>query len=86
MSNNGNGKPPEPMIVWTVQMQIPVPVRLARRASKTALEKHLAKVLVVAFQSIPPEFIVQSADKVKADVKRSAGPGLVGADGRPYRM
>jgi len=67
-------------------MQIPVPVRLARRASKTALEKHLAKALVAAFQSIPPEFIANSAAKVKSDVARGAGPCLVGANGQPYRM
>jgi hypothetical protein len=83
MSNN---RKPEPTLIWSVQLRIPVPVRLARRASATALEKHLAKALVAAFQSVPPEFIAQSAAKVKADVARGAGPGLVGADGRPYRM
>ena len=86
MSNNGNGKPPEPMIAWTVQMQIPVPVRLARRASKVALGKHLAKVLGASFQGIPPEFVAQSVEKIKADLARAGRSGLVGADGRPYRM
>ena len=84
MSNNGK---PEPSMDWTVQFRIPVPVRLARRASKTALEKWLARAVVEAIQSMPPEFIVKSAEKVKADIKKAAvDPRLVGADGRPYRM
>ena len=77
---------PEPSLAWTVQFRIPVPVRLARRASKTALEKWLARAVVGAIQTMPPEFIVKSAEKVKADVTRGSGAGLVGADGRPYRM
>ena len=80
MPNNGK---PEPMLAWNVQLRIPVPVRLARRASKTALSKYLAKTLVGAFQALPPEFIAQSAEKVKADVR---GAKLLGADGRAYRM
>jgi len=83
MSNNGK---PEPSLDWTVQFRIPVPVRLARRASKTALEKWLARAVVEAIQSMPPEFIVKSAEKVKVDVTRGSGAGLVRADGRPYRM
>jgi hypothetical protein len=83
MSNNGK---PEPTLTWTVSLRIPVPVRLARRASKPALAKHLARELVRTLQAVPAEFIAQSADKVKSDVMRGADPGLVGADGRPYRM
>jgi hypothetical protein len=84
MSTNGK---PAPAVLWTVQFQIPVPLRLARRASKTALEKWLARAVVGAIQTMPPEFIVQSAEKVKADIKKAAvDPRLVGADGRPYRM
>jgi hypothetical protein len=83
MSNHGK---PEPALTWAVQLRIPVPVRLARRASKTALEKYLARAVVGAIQTMPPEFIVKSAEKVKADVLRTREPGLVGADGRPYRM
>ena len=83
MSNHGK---PEPALTWTVQLGISVPVRLARRASKTALSKYLAKALGMAFRAVPPEFIAQSAAKLKSDVARSAGQGLVGADGRPYRM
>lgn len=85
MSHNGKPGPP-PSLIWTVQLGIPVPVRLARRASKTALGKYLAKALVASFQAVPPEFISQSADKVKADLSRPGAPGLVGADGRPYRV
>jgi len=80
-----NGKP-EPVLAWTVQLKIPVPVRLARRATKTALEKWLARAVVGAIQAMPPEFIVKSAAKIKADLKGGPGPSLVGADGRPYRM
>jgi hypothetical protein len=82
MSNHGK---PEPTLTWTVSLRIPVPVRLARRASKTALEKYLARAVVGAIQTMPPEFIVKSAEKVKADI-RQLGASLVGADGRPYRM
>jgi hypothetical protein len=82
MSNHGK---PEPALTWAVQLRIPVPVRLARRASKTALEKYLARAVVGAIQTMPPEFIVKSAARVKADIKQS-GASLVGADGRPYRM
>jgi len=83
MPNNGK---PEQSLTWTVQLGIPVPVRLARRASKTALGKYLANALGASFQAIPPEFIAQSADKVKSDLARPGTPGLVGADGRPYRV
>jgi len=87
MSNNG--KKPAPSLIWTVQLQIPVPVRLARRASKAALSKWLAQALVRTIQLTPPEFISQSADKVKADFERR-GLRLVGPDGKefgkPYRM
>jgi hypothetical protein len=82
---SGNGKKPEPMLTWTVQLGIPVPVRLARRASRTALAKYLAKALGRTFQAVPAEFIAQSAEKVKADIGQSVA-SLVGADGRPYRM
>ena len=82
MSNNGK---PEPTLAWTVQLRIPVPVRLARRASKTALGKYLAKALGASFQAIPPEFVAQSAEKVKADIKQ-LGSKLVDAAGKPYRM
>lgn len=83
MSNNG--KPPEPMLTWAVQLRIPVPVRLARRASRPALCAWLAKALGQAMQVVPPEFIVQSADKVKADIKQM-GARLVDCEGKPYRM
>jgi len=83
MSNNGK---PEPVLAWTVQLKIPVPVRMARRASLAALGKYLAKSLVESFQTVPPEFVAKSAEKIKADLERSPGSGLVGADGRPYRM
>lgn len=91
---SGNGKsptPPEPTLTWTVQLGIPVPVRLARRASKQALSKYLAKALGMAFQAVPPEFIAQSAEKVKADIAvrentGKSGARLVDAEGRPYRM
>ena len=82
MSNNGK---PEPSMDWTVKFRIPVPVRLARRASKTALEKWLARAVVEAIQSMPPEFIVRSAAKVKSDI-RQLGSKLVDAAGKPYRM
>jgi len=82
MPNNGK---PEPSMDWTVQFRIPVPVRLARRASKTALEKWLARAVVEAIQSMPPEFIVRSAAKVKSDI-RQLGAKLVDAAGKPYRM
>lgn len=82
MSNNGN---PEPTLAWTVQLGIPVPVRLARRASKPALSKYLAKALGMAFQAVPPEFIAQSAAKIKADVEKS-GARLVNAEGKPFRV
>lgn len=90
MGNNGK---PEPTLTWTVQLGIPVPVRLARRASKPALSKYLAKALGMAFQAVPPEFIIQSVEKIKADAGRM-GLRLVGPDGKefgissgkPYRM
>jgi len=83
MPNNGK---PEPVLAWTVTLKIPVPLRLARKASKPALGKWLARAVVGAIQAMPPEFIVKSAEKIKADLKGGPGSSLVGADGRPYRM
>jgi len=77
---------PEPSLAWTVQFRIPVPVRLARRASKTALEKWLARAVVEAIQSMPPEFIVNSALRVKADIEKAVAPRLVTSSGKPYRV
>jgi len=82
MPNNGK---PEPMLDWTVQLRIPVPVKSARRVSKPALMKWLAKTLAKAMSAVPPEFIVQSADKIKADLEKQ-GRRLVAADGKPYQM
>jgi hypothetical protein len=82
MSNNGK---PGPTLIWNVQLRIPVPVRLARRASKTALEKWLARAVVGAIQTMPPEFIVNSAMQVKADIGQ-LGAKLVDATGKPYRV
>jgi len=87
MSDNGK-KPrtPEPVLTWAVQLRITVPVRLARRASKMALQKWLARALVGAMKVLPPEFIVQSADKLKADIEKVYTPAIVNSEGRPYRM
>ena len=83
MSNNG--RPPEPMLNWGVQLRIPVPVRLVRRASKPALMAWMARTLGESFKNMPPEFMVRSADSMQTEAKKRERR-LVDAEGKPYRM
>lgn len=73
----------EPYILWAVQTSIPVPARLARRASLTALGKYMAKALLDSFGKMPPGFVADSAKRVQKDA-RKMGLRLVGPDGREF--
>lgn len=68
-------------ILWRLQIEVPVPARLARRASEKALAKWMAEALVRSCANIPPEFIVKSTAAVQKEA-RSRGLRLVGPDGQ----
>jgi len=71
----------EAFVLWAVQARIPIPARLARRASERALGRYMAKALVESFGKIPPDFVAQSAAGLKKEACKS-GLRLVGPDGR----
>jgi hypothetical protein len=77
---------PEDYIGWTVTLQIPVQKRLVRRTSVPALSAYLARGLGESFKNMPPDFIVQSAEKLKKEFKNRFTPPILGVDGKPYRM
>lgn len=76
--------PPRP-VLWNIQLRIPLDERVVRRASKTGLEKALAKALVETVAAAPPEFIVESAKKLRAEYKK-ANRVLVTPEARPIRI
>jgi len=78
-------KKPEDMVFWKIQVQIPIPARLVRRTTTPGLAAYLAKSLGKSFQGIPPEFVVQQAEKIKAELKQKAAV-LVSPEGKPFRM
>ncbi len=71
---------------WTVQLRIPVPDKVARELSDKDLQLWLAKALVGAIQGVPPDFIVASAEKVKADLKPAEAPVLILPGDKPFKM
>jgi hypothetical protein len=82
-ANGGAGKQ---MVVWTVSLQLPVPRKLARRCTAPMLAAYLAKRLGEAFKDLPPSFIVQSAEKIKLDIRKAEPPILLQPTGKPFRM
>ncbi len=64
----GTSRGNEP-VFWDIHLRIPIPRRLARRASDRALGKHLAQTLLESFQKIPPDFVASAVREIKADIK-----------------
>jgi hypothetical protein len=76
----------KPQVVWTVTLQLPIPRKLARRCTVPMLAAHLAKRLGEAFRDLPPGFVVQSAEKIKADMNKPIllqPTGIVQQQGAP---
>lgn len=66
---------------WQIQLSVPVPRRVVRRASEKALAAWLARALGETFKRVPVEFIVQSVKSLKAEAEKD-GLRLVGPDGK----
>jgi hypothetical protein len=76
----------KPMVVCNLNLKFGVPLKLARRASEKALAAYLARVIGESFQGISPEFVVNLAGKVKADIKAKAAPRLIVPGQKPLRV